>query len=324
MAAPDVSVLIVSFNTRERLRECLAALYAQTGPVSFETVLVDNASRDGSADMVAAEFPAVKLIRSDKNLGFANANNLALKDAEGRYLVLLNPDAALPPDTLERAVQHMQADPQAGMGGGRLIGADGSPQPSARMFPSLTNELLVLSSLSWKFRHHRFFGRVERSWADPMQPAVVDWVPGAFAILPRSLVDRIGFFDPRFFLYYEEVDLCRRIRQAGYAVHYWPDLCITHIGGESSKTVTQLSFSKRGSQLTLWRMRSQLLYYRKWHGLAGAFLVKALEQGWHTLRAFRNGRRDPEKAEDSRDIVATWRQAWADTQGGTVSPPQPW
>jgi GT2 family glycosyltransferase len=324
MAAPDVSVLVVSFNTRDRLRECLRTLHSQTGAVNFETVLVDNASRDGSADMVAKEFPRVKLIRSKANLGFANANNLALPEASGRYLVLLNPDAALPPDTLERSVRHMEAEPAVGMGGGRLIGADGSLQPSGRLFPSPLNEVLVLSGLAHRFAGSRVFGRADRTWADPLQPADVDWVPGAFAIIPRQLAGELGLFDPRFFLYYEEVDLCRRIRAAGRAVRYWPDLCITHIGGESSKTVTELNLSKSGSQLTLWRMRSQLLYYRKWHGPAGAWVVKSIEQAWHALRAFRNRNRAPAKAEESRDIVATWRQAWIDTDGGRVSPPQPW
>ena len=322
MTMPDISVLIVSFNTRERLRACLAALAAQDA--DHETLVVDNASRDGSADLVAAEFPEAKLIRSPVNLGFANANNLALESASGRYLVLLNPDAVMPPSTLSEALRHMEAEPGVGMGGGRLLGPDGDLQPSARMFPSLLNEFLTLSGLAARFPQSRCFGRFDRTWADPLQAAEVDWVPGAFAILRRDLVDRIGLFDPGFFLYYEEVDLCRRIHQAGYRVAYWPDLAITHIGGESSKTVTGLGFSKSGSQLTLWRMRSQLLYYRKWHGRPAAWLVKAMEQGWHALRAFRNRRRDPAKAAESRQVIHTWRQAWQDTQGGAVSPPQPW
>jgi GT2 family glycosyltransferase len=149
-------------------------------------------------------------------------------------------------------------------------------------------------------------------------------VPGAFAIMPRPLLVRLGFFDPRFFLYYEEVDLCRRIHQAGYQVYYWPDLAITHIGGASSESLDDMAFSSSGKQLTLWRMRSQLLYYRKWHGGAYAWSVKALEQGWHRLRAWRNARRAPGKAAESWHIVALWQQAWQDTQGGLVSPPQPW
>lgn len=324
MTVPDISVLIVSYNTRDRLRACLGSLREQAADATFEVILVDNASKDGSADMVAEEFPEVRLIRSETNLGFANANNRALPEAVGRYLALLNPDAVLSPGALARAVRHMEAEPAVGMGGGRLVGADGALQPSGRLFPSLTNEILVLSGLSHRFPSSRFFGRFDRTWADPMEAAEVDWVPGAFAILPRTLAESIGFFDPRFFLYYEEVDLCRRIKNAGFAVKYWPDLCITHIGGESSKTVTQLSFSKSGSQLTLWRMRSQLLYYRKWHGLLGAWLAKAVEQTWHGLRLARNRRRDADKAMESRHLVDAWRQAWADTEGGATSPSQPW
>lgn len=324
MSTIDISILIVSFNTRERLRACLESLQTQAGTYTAETLVIDNASRDDSADMVSSAFPAVRLIRSDLNLGFANANNRALEEAHGRYIVLLNPDAVLPPGTLARALQHMENDLSVGMGGGRLIDENGHLQPSARLFPSVLNELLVISGLAHRFPRSRFFGRFDRTWADPLQAAPVDWVPGAFAILRRDLLDLIGFFDPRFFLYYEEVDLCRRIHEAGYRVMYWPELCITHIGGESSKTVTQLEFSKSGSQLTLWRMRSQLLYYRKWHGAMGAFLARLVEQTWHRIRAFRNAGRDPDKTQESAAVVKLWDRAWQETQGGRVSPPQPW
>jgi GT2 family glycosyltransferase len=324
MSNIDISILIVSFNTRERLRACLESLQKQVGAYSAETVVIDNASRDDSADMVSSAFPAVRLIRSELNLGFANANNRALEEAHGRYIVLLNPDAVLPPGTLAEALQHMENEPSAGMGGGRLVDEIGHLQPSARLFPSVLNEFLVISGLAHRFPHSRFFGRFDRTWSDPLQAAPVDWVPGAFAILRRDVLDHIGFFDPRFFLYYEEVDLCRRIHDAGYRVMYWPDLCLTHIGGESSKTVTQLEFSKSGSQLTLWRMRSQLLYYRKWHGAMGAFLARSVEQTWHRFRAYRNSGRDPDKARESAALVKLWVRAWQDTQGGRISPPQPW
>ena len=320
----DISVLIVSFNTRDRLRECLEALRKQTGDIHFETVVVDNGSRDGSADMVVAEFPETILIRSDINLGFGNGNNLALNHATGRYLVLLNSDALLEPPALSDALAHMEASAKVGMGGGLLLAPDGSWQPSARRFPSLLDELLNLTGLAAKFPHSRFFGRFDRTWADPNMESDVDWVPGAFAIIRRDLIAKIGFFDPRFFLYYEEVDLCRRIKAAGYTVHYWPDLTISHIGGESSKTLTEMSFTSKGSQLTLWRIRSQLLFYRKWHGPIMAWLVKKQEQSWHNLRAIRNRNRDTVKFSESETMVKLWDQAWVDTQGGLVSPPQPW
>ncbi len=319
-----LSVFIVTYNSAPLLRACLDSLRAQTLAGDFEIIVVDNASRDESAAIIRSEYPEVQLIASDVNLGFGNANNKALTLAQGRYLVLLNPDAELPTDTLEYALKHMEENADAGMGGGLLQGTQGEWQPSARLFPSLLNDGLTLSGLANRYPGSRFFGRFDRSWADPLKAATVDWVPGAFVILRRNLVEQIGLFDPRFFLYYEEVDLCRRIYQAGFKVYYWPDLVITHIGGASSETVDELVFSSSGKQLTLWRMRSQLLYYRKWHGLIYSWLVKSLEQTWHYLRALRNSTRTPAKAEESRRIVQLWQQAWQDTQGGHHSPPQPW
>jgi len=325
---PDFSVVIVSFNTRDLLRECLQTLFAHTGNLSLQTLVVDNASADDSADMVAAEFPSVTLIRSAANLGFGPANNRAIAEATGRYVVLLNSDAFLKEQTLRRSVELMDADPGVGLAGGRLIGRDGDWQPSARMFPSLLNELLTISGLSARWPRSRLFGRVDRTWADPAEPADVDWVPGAYSILRRSVLDRVGGFDPRFFLYFEEVDLCRRIRQAGWRVCYWPQIEVMHIGGESSRTVKRLSFSGTGSQLTLWRMRSQALYYRKQHGRLVAWLSMQLESLWHRLRRWRNRRlttaEGQAKAEESAVIVSLWRQAWQDTQGGRTSPAQPW
>jgi len=319
-----LSVFIVSYNSAPLLPSCLDSLRAQTLAAELEIIVVDNASRDDSVALVRANYPEVKLIASEVNLGFGNANNLAFAQAQGHYLVLLNPDAHLLPDALEKAVRHMAAHADAGMGGGLLQDTQGGWQPSARLFPSLLNDGLTLSGLASLYPASRFFGRFDRTWADPYTPAAVDWVPGAFAILPRSLAEQIGLFDPRFFLYYEEVDLCRRIHQAGYKVYYWPDLVITHVGGASSETVDELVFSSSGKQLTLWRMQSQLLYYRKWHGWFYTLLIKTMEQAWHGLRAWRNRSRAPHKAAESRHVVQLWRQAWQATNGGLESPPQPW
>lgn len=318
-----ISVFIVTYNSAPLLRSCLDSLRAQTLS-DFEIIVVDNDSRDGTAEIVRTEYPEIRLFANTSNLGFGHANNLALTVAKGSYVVLLNPDAVIPPDTLQRAYKHMEKNLEVGMGGGLLQGPHGEWQPSARQFPSLLNEALVLSGLADRFPKSRFFGRFDRSWADPQQETVVDWVPGAFAIVRRSLLTEIRLFDARFFLYYEEVDLCRRIYEAGFQVYYWPDMVITHIGGASSETVDEMAFSSSGKQLTLWRMRSQLLYYRKWHGLLYSRLVKGLEQTWHKLRAWRNAKRAPDKAAESRHIVQLWEQAWQETEGGLVSPPQPW
>jgi len=318
-----VSVVIVSFNTRDLLRDCLASLKTECAEISHEVFVVDNVSRDGSADMVEQEFPEVHLIRSDQNLGFAAANNRAFARASAQYVVLLNSDAFLRTDALRNAIAHMDSDIAIGLGGARLVGRHGEWQPSARLFPSLLNDFLTLSGLSAKHPKSRFFGRFDRTWADEGQPAEVDWVPGAFSIIRRSVLERVGYFDERFFLYYEEVDLCRRIKSAGYTVCYWPDVVVVHLGGESSKKVETLTMSKSGAQLALWRMRSEFLYYRKHHG-SMAWWAKELEMGWHRIRARKNKMADAAKAEESRAIVKLLARAWQDTAGGLISPARPW
>ena len=154
-----------------------------------------------------------------------------------------------------------------------------------------------------------------------MEETEIDWVPGAYSIIRRSALEQIGYFDGRFFLYYEEVDLCRRFKNAGYQVRYWPQIMVIHLGGESSKTLRQLMMSSAGAQLTLWRMRSALLYYRKHHGWQ-AWLTKQAESAWHAIRARKNS--GSTKAQESLEIVKLMDQAWKDTDGGHISPAQPW
>jgi len=323
----DLSLIIVSFNTREVLRESLQSVEKERGDLRVEIFVVDNHSRDGSVDMVRAEFPHVHILPSEVNLGFGAANNLALAKAQGRYVVLLNSDAFLCPNALTLAVHHMDKNPHAGLAGGRLVGRDFSLQPSARMFPSILTDLLVLTGLAHQFPKSRFFGHFDRTWADPLQPAEVDWVPGAFSIIRAEALDKVGFFDPDFFLYSEEVDLCLRIQSAGYKIMYWPDIVVIHIGGESSRQIKTLEMSSTGAQLIRWRMRSTLLYYRKHHG-AGAWLAKTLESTVYRLMALRNAlSQDPERREranNNRNLVRLMQQAWQDTKGGRISPPRPW
>ena len=322
---PDLSVIIVSYNTREILRACLDSLFMAGKDLAMEVIVVDNASRDQTVSMLLQDFPAVKVIASDVNLGFAAGNNVGFKTAQGRYLLLLNPDALLDKESLQRAIRHMEADPKAGMGGGRLLGRDGSLQPSARLFPSLLNELLAITGLAARFPKSRFFGRFDRTWDTSERHAMVDWVPGAFTIIRKSALDQVGAFDERFFLYYEEVDLCRRFKAAGWNIWYWPDVVVRHWGGESSKTVEHVEFSSSGSQLTLWRMRSGLLYYRKHHGVFATWLMTRIETCWHMLRWFK-ARIDSNvaKCQESQRVAELMQRAWRETMGGQISPPRPW
>jgi GT2 family glycosyltransferase len=323
----DVSVVIVSFNTRAVLRECLQSVDREVGRLLVQVIVVDNASTDGSAEMVEQEFPGVLLIRSPVNLGFGRANNLGFEAAQGRFIVLLNSDAFLTEGALARSVAHMVADPHVGLCGGRLVGRDGAWQPSARMFPNLVNDLIVLSGLAARYPQSRFFGRPDRTWADEKEAAEVDWVPGAYSMVRAEALAAAGPFDPRFFLYFEEVDLCLRIRQKGYSIWYWPDIVVIHLGGESSRQIRSLELSPTGAQLVLWSLRSKFLFYRKHYGLR-AFLAVLLEQVWYGLQYLRRCfSRDPHRrarARADRRMVSMMRQAWRETRGGRLSPSQPW
>ncbi len=323
----DLSVVIVSFNTRNALRESLQSVDREVKGLRAEIFVVDNGSVDGSPQMVEQEFPHVQLIRSAENLGFGAANNLAIEASSGRYVVLLNSDAFLCPGSLLTAVRNMEGSPRVALGGGRLTGRDLSWQPSARMFPHVMTDAFVITGLAAKFPRSPIFGHFDRTWTDPAQPSEVDWVPGAFSIIRGEVLRKVGLFDPRFFLYSEEVDLCRRIKQAGYQIWYWPEVRIIHIGGESSRRIDGTDISRAGRQSLRWRMRSTLLYYRKHHG-AMAWLVKWLELTMCALSTLRNQfREEPRrtlKCDANRDLAACMRLAWKETQGGRVSPPRPW
>jgi len=321
----ELSVVIVSYNTKELLRECLQSVHREAAGLSSEIFLVDNNSSDGSPRMVESEFPGVKVMRSPINLGFGAANNLALEAAQGRYIVLLNSDAFLSPGSLQTARDHMGAHPRAALAGGRLVGRDFSWQPSARMFPHVFSDAIVLTGLAARYPKSKIFGYFDRTWADPLEPSQADWVPGAFSIIRSDVLDKIGFFDPRYFMYAEEVDLCRRIKNAGYEIWYWPDVVVTHIGGESSRPMSDGHTA--GAQVVNWRMRSTLLYYRKHHGNM-AWLSKWLEVLFYRASSLRNRfSDDPGRQARGRrysNLAAAMQLAWSQTEGGRTSPPRPW
>jgi GT2 family glycosyltransferase len=327
MNVVEASIIIVSFNTRDVLRECLQSVMREAEGLAIETFVVDNHSGDGSAEMVETEFPQVRLLRSAVNLGFGAANNIALREARGRYFVLLNSDAFLDPQALHLSIAHMDATPDCGLGGGLLVGRDRAWQPSARAFHSLKGDAIVYLGLAGKYPKSKMFGNFDRTWAAVHEPAAVDWVPGAFSIIRPEALNKTGFFDEAFFLYYEEVDLCRRIKAAGYSIWYWPDVVITHIGGESSRKLKSLEFSSQAAQVVLWRMRSTLLYYRKHHGTK-ALLAKWMETALYAKTVLRNRwSSDTTRLEKSKryaTLIALMKQAWKDTKGGRVSPPRPW
>ena len=227
--------------------------------------------------------------------------------------MLLNSDAFMHPGALRCALEHMDGSPATGFGGARLVGRDGSWQPSGRRFHSIWRDALILTGISARFPRSRIFGAPDRTWADQEMAADVDWVPGAFLIMRREALAKAGLFDPRFFLYYEEVDLCRRVKAAGFRVSYWPDVVVTHIGGESGRQLGSVTSSASVSQVVLWRMRSTLLYYRKHHG-SKARLALWLEWLLYRLRFMRNrNSSDParrERAKEATLLDNLMHEAW--------------
>jgi GT2 family glycosyltransferase len=231
----DVSIAIPSWNTRDLLRQCLESVLRSSSGLSVETIVVDNASSDGSADMVAAEHPQAKLIRNRTNLGFAAACNLAFKLSSGRHFLLLNTDTILLDQALTSLVDFMDAHPGIGAAGCRLLNRDGTLQRSCSCFPSLTTELLDALYLSKLFPKSRLFGKYSMTYWDFDEVREVDFVGGSCLIVRREAIREVGLLDESFFMYTEEADWCYRLRQRGWPVYYYPVAQAIHLGGESAR-----------------------------------------------------------------------------------------
>ncbi len=286
--ACDLTIIVVNYNTAHLLGEMFGAVEAAIGQLSVQKIVVDNASRDGSAALIRERYPDVELIVNAENVGFGRANNQALALARGRYLLLLNTDAFVDAGGIERTVRYLDAHPACTVLGVRLVGRDGVLQPSCRYFPTPWNEFLVRTGFDRVFPGARLVD--DMAW-DHASARECDWVPGCYCLLRREVVERIGLFDPRYFLYYEEVDHCRAEKAAGGRVMYFPDTTVVHIGGESAKSDSELSAS--GRQIPALQIESALLYYRKHHGLGGlwlAMLLTALGDAVLALKALLKGR----------------------------------
>ena len=322
--ANKISIIIVSFNTKHLIDRCFESVKNSVGNLDYEIIVVDNMSKDGSYDYIREKYPEVKLIQSGGNIGFAAANNLGYKSAEGEYIILLNSDAFMVEDGLKKAAEKMEKDKTIGLAGVKLIGEKGEWQPSARSFPGIFTEFVTISGLSNKYPKSKLFGKVDMTYCDQNRDIFCDWVPGAFSIIRREAIEKAGFFDERFFLYYEEVDLCKRIKEAGYKIVYWSDIKVIHIGGGSTSVFSEKLVSKSGMQMTLWRLQSQYLYYRKNYGLIKTLMSKNLERIWNYIRYKKNIKNNPAKAEESRVVLELIKKAWEYTEGGKISPERPW
>lgn len=322
-----VTNLIVTYNSSDEIRACLDSIRAQSVDFEMETILVDNASKDGTADIVRAEYAEVKFIDSGYNAGFAAANNLAFQEAQGRFILLINPDSVMRPEAVAAAIKYMAGHPRCGIVGGLLVDEEGHAHPSARKFPSALTKLITLSGLAERFSSSRFFGAGDFRWFDHKSPLAVDWVPGAFTCVRRSMIEEVGFFDERFFLYYEETDLCLRAKRHGWDTFFIPDSVIEHEGGASSKKIEGQTFDQAGSQVRRFRMMAECLYHRKNYGLASLLANVGVEILWHQMRRLVNmrpGVTAKNKRKHSAELVKGLWSALHATSYGRISPATPW
>ena len=267
----DLSIVILSWNVRDLLRQCLESmasgrpLSANHPPLTTEIIVVDNASSDGSVEMVRAEFPEVRLIANQTNRGYTGGNNDGIAAATGRYVMILNPDTRVLNDALAAMVAYADAHPDVGIVGPQLLNSDGSVQSSRRHFPTLMT------------------GLFESTWLQPLAPRdvlrryyvldqpddaiqEVDWLFGACFLVRRKVIQQVGALDEVFFMYSEEMDWCRRIRQAGWKVVYLPEAQVIHYGGKSSDQVA--------AQRHIYFQTSKVRYFRKHHGTLTAGVLR--------------------------------------------------
>ena len=251
----DISVVIVSYNGKDLLSRCLQSLFISTGGLQCEVFVVDNASDDGTCELVRSSHSQVILIENRENVGFARANNQAITQCRGRYVLLLNPDAQIVAGTLRDLVAFMDGCPEAGVAGPRLLNRDGSLQWSIRNFPTKANQFFEALLLHKVIpRASRRLGEVVYDPATYSRAHECDWISGAALIVRREVFDQVGVLDERYFMYSEEKDFCLRVSRAGWKTYFAPVADVVHLRGDSLKHHQFLT-----------QLKSRLLYFEKFH-----------------------------------------------------------
>ena len=299
----DLGIVIVNYNVRDLLRDCLASVYDSRGELTFDVCVVDNDSHDGSAGMVADEFPQVRLVRAENN-GYAAGNNLGLQEfgfgrdgsdpgaagasapesARPRFALLLNPDTILPPSALADMLQFMEEHPQAGVAGPRLVRADGSlDRACRRSFPTPQVAAYRFSGLGRLFPNSPRFGRYNLTYLSPDLTTEVDSVVGAFMLIRGEALAEVGLLDEQFFMYAEDLDLCYRIKQRDWQVWYNSGVTVLHYKGQSSRQRSKFANSKFYETMRLFHdkhFKEQSPFLVNWLIYAGVGLLG----GWALLR----------------------------------------
>jgi hypothetical protein len=261
----EVSIVIVNYKTRGMVRQCLKSIRRAAPRLNYEVFVTDNASGDGSAEMIRAEFPEVRLLALKENIGFGRGNNIAIRQAKGRFVFVLNPDAMLNEGSVERMHAFMEAHPEVGLLGPKLVHPDRTRQESAHHFPTPWIPVLrrtPLGRLPWaKLQLGRYFmrGEVGEKTMD------VDWMEGAALFVRRKAIDEVGLFDERYFAYFEDADWCRRFWLKGWKVVHFPEATVIHYHRrESADALWFLApFTNKVSRI---HISSAVKYFLKWKG----------------------------------------------------------
>ncbi|MEP4147474.1 MAG: glycosyltransferase family 2 protein [Halioglobus sp.] len=305
----DLSIIIVNWNTRDMLRDCLNSIPEKNKDLSVETIVIDNASQDGSATMVSTEFPQAKLIQNTDNLGFGTATNQGMRMATGRYLLLLNSDTLVHGDVLADSVHYMAANSSVGMMGCKVLNEDGSVQMTCSRFPGFMNLVLQTLGLN-RLGRPRWLQRYQMLDWDRSDEREVEVISGCYLMTRRETVNQIGMLDEAFFLYGEETDWCRRCAEGGWKLVFTPVGCITHLG---SGSISKLNY-KRDLMLTEGTVR----LHRKHGGYLAATAVWLLlllfnfsRSVYWSLRALPDSRpHTAERAGHFRQVVRHFKRAW--------------
>ena len=251
----DVSIIVVAWNVRELLHNCLKSVYGQTKGINFEVIYVDNASNDGSVEMVTKEFPEVRVIKNTENEGFIKANNQGIKIAKGRYVLLLNSDTVVLDNAIAKTVTFADAHPQTAVVGCRILNQDGTLQRSCFMSHSILNFFLSATCLHKIFPMSRFFGREWMTWWDFNDVREVEVIKGCYALVQKEAIEQVGFMDDLYFVYGDDTDWCYRFRKNGWKILFTPDAKIIHYGGQTTKQMTsQFLFQLFGSKLIFMKL----------------------------------------------------------------------
>jgi GT2 family glycosyltransferase len=276
-AGVDVSIIILNYNDKEYLKGCLQSLDCCSKSRHVEIIVSDNASTDGSIEMVESEFPHVRLLKNNENLGFTKGNNVGIRASTGRYVFLLNSDIKILDGCIDAMAQFLDDHPDVGIAGPRVLNRDMTHQSTCRRYPTLWSNFCQLTGLSKSFRGSRFFSGEHMFFFKGDREADVEVLVGCFSALRRKAIDQVGMLDENFYMYGDDLDWCRRLREGGWRV-------VFHPGGQAIHYIGTSTTKKDPVRYALLQQQSVIRYWRKYHGRAAVAGIQGLMSMRLTVR----------------------------------------